>query len=242
MAEDNIRAEQLLAEIEDVIRTMPSRQMLGRHTTENLVWFGRATAVVERWDFTKAPTFQQARRLLALDSTGVYGEQSFQDIVVILHQAQNDLRMQTAGPVNMAVGQGRVFEYFDELRKTIELAAQDIFFVDPYLDAEFISRYLPHVHAGVVIRLLTSEKKLTTLLPAVDLFCQQNGRMVNVRAASTGLHDRYLFIDNGSCYQSGASFKDGARNAPTTLTQITDAFDAVWRTYEAMWAGGRVHR
>jgi hypothetical protein len=177
-----------------------------------------------------------------LDPAGSVGKEALNIMRVILYQAQNDLRMQTAGPVNIAVGQGRVFEYFDELRKTIELACQDILFVDPYLDAEFISRYLPHARSGVVVRLLTTEKKISTLLPAVDLFCQEKGRTVYVRTAAVGLHDRYLFIDSAGCYQSGASFKDGARNAPTTLTQITDAFDAVWKTYEAIWAGGRVHR
>jgi len=39
-----------------------------------------------------------------------------------------------------------------------------------------------------------------------------------------------------SCYQSGASFKDGAKKAPTTLTQITDAFSAVSATYEQRWS------
>jgi hypothetical protein len=38
-----------------------------------------------------------------------------------------------------------VFDYFDEIRKIIELAKQDLFFIDPYLDSEFVSRYLSHV-------------------------------------------------------------------------------------------------
>lgn len=37
------------------------------------------------------------------------------------------------------------------------------------------------------------------------------------------LGDRYVFVDGKACYQSGASFKDGAKLTPTTLTQITDA-------------------
>lgn len=103
-----------------------------------------------------------------------------------------------------------------------------------YLDAEFVSRYLPHVAEGVSIRLLGGPKKRATLLPAVDSFAQQAGRPVAVRVAG-GLHDRYLFIDEAVCYLSGASFKDGARNAPAVLTQITDAFDAMWDTYQRRW-------
>jgi hypothetical protein len=49
-------------------------------------------------------------------------------------------------------------------------------------------------------------------------------------------------VDRTACYLSGASFKDGARHAPTVLTQITDAFQAMWDTYEGMWNGGTVER
>ena len=56
-------------------------------------------------------------------------------------------------------------------------------------------------------------------------------------------HDPSLFIDGSSCYQSGASFKDGAKNAPTTLTQITDAFQAnVGHGTIRLWNNGKVER
>jgi len=47
-----------------------------------------------------------------------------------------------------------------------------------------------------------------------------------------------MIIDGTACYQSGASFKDGARNAPTTFTQVGDAFAAVRDTYEGIWKAG----
>ena len=59
---------------------------------------------------------------------------------------------------------------------------------------------------------------------------------------SGSLHDRYLFIDRAACYLSGASFKDGAKNAPALLTQITDAFQSMFDTYEKLWASGKVER
>jgi hypothetical protein len=165
----------------------------------------------------------------------------FKEIMVFLHQARTDIKMRTLGPTNIALPRGGVFDYFDEIRKTVELANQEVFFVDPYLDAEFVSRYLPHIRVEVTIRLLTSDRRLSTLLPAVELFIKQNGHVLNVRSTS-GLHDRYLFVDKGSCYQSGASFKDGARQAPTTLTQITDAFGPVWQTYEKLWDVAKIER
>ena len=132
-----------------------------------------------------------------------------------------------------AYGQGSVFDYFDELRKILETTTHDVLFVDPYLDAEFVSRYLSHLSTQVHVRLLAS-KKLATLIPAVETFLKQQKIEIEVRSIEK-IHDRYVIIDSRACYQSGASFKDGALNAPTTLTQLTDVFPAVLKTYEELW-------
>jgi hypothetical protein len=158
----------------------------------------------------------------------------------MLHQARHDLRLKTVGPLTFAVDQGAVFDYFDEVRQLIETAKSELLFVDPYLDAEFVSKYLPHVTQGVRIRLLTREC-LPKLLPAVDAFRQQHKLKIEVRSAP-GFHDRYIFVDGLSCYHSGASFKDGAKKAPTTLTQITDALPAMLDTYEKMWSAATVQQ
>lgn len=236
-----ITQEQLLGELEDLIRTMPPEATIPHDTIENLSWLGRAAAIIEQWDKTKATLFNEYLTKLH-DALALPSREGWRQMLVMLHQARTDLRMRTIGPTNIAITKGNVFDYFDEVRKVIELAAQDLLFIDPYLDAEFVTRYLPHIRDGVVIRLLTSDhKRLTQLLPAVGLFSQQNSCAVSVRSAK-GLHDRYIFVDKQSCYQSGASFKDGAKQAPTMLTQITDAFDAVWQTYDKLWIGAKVER
>ncbi len=166
--------------------------------------------------------------------------EGFVALKALLHQARADLRMEV-GQLSVVVPHGQVFDYFDELRKLIEPARLDVFFVDPYLDAEFVSRYLPHVAKGVPVRLLGGPKKMGTLLPAVDLFTRQHGVAVSVRS-SEKFHDRYLFVDRTACYLSGTSFKEGAKNAPTVLTQITDAFQAMWDTYERLWNAAKVER
>jgi hypothetical protein len=236
-----LKPEQLLAEIEDLLRTMPDGGALHRPTEQNFSWLGRAAAIFEQWSPLRIALFTMSMNKLHDEASAVRSQLGFQEIMVFLHQARHDLRMRTVGPTNIAVAQGGVFDYFDEIRKAIELASDEVFFVDPYLDAEFIPRYLPQVKAGVTIRLLTSDKKLNALLPAVDLFSRQNGLAIGVRCTND-LHDRYLFVDKRSCYQSGASFKDGAKHAPTTLTQISDAFRPVWETYERLWASARVER
>lgn len=229
--------EELLGEVEDILRTMPDRATLRHPTDENFAWLGRVSAFVEAWDSPKQVSLSfamnQFHGQMARDA-----QEGLRKILTLLHQARHDLRMKTIGPVNAALGYGDVFDYFDEIRKIIEPAKQDLFFVDPYLDAEFVSRYLPHVAAGVTIRLLTRER-LGALLPAVDMYAKQSGAALQVRSAS-GFHDRYVIVDQAECYQSGASFKDGAKKAPTTLTQITDAFPVVLQTYEDIWDKGKV--
>ncbi|MHB1936855.1 MAG: hypothetical protein ACYCOR_09735 [Acidobacteriaceae bacterium] len=233
----SLTTEQLLAEVEDLIRSTPSRSTIRHDTQENLAWLGRLSAVVENWDKSKILRLNDALTQLGstMAQTAIQGHRT---IFVLLHQAQNDLRLRTTGPTSTALGQGMVFAYFDELRKLIELAKQDILFVDPYLEADFVSRYLRYVSPGVTIRLL-SEKKLQSLLPAVNAFAQETSAAVEVRS-TTSIHDRYVFIDKSGCYQSGASFKDGAKSAATTITQIVDAFSAMSQTYESLWQGAKV--
>jgi hypothetical protein len=82
---------------------------------------------------------------------------------------------------------------------------------------------------------------MPSFLPAVELFSQQSGLPIAVRTNSS-VHDRYVFVDGATGFNSGASFKDGARLAPTTLTELTDALSAVVQIYEGLWVSGVVQR
>lgn len=229
---------QLLAEVEDVLRTMPLRDEFASRNENVRLWLGRAAAVIEIWDLSKG-----LRCTFAVDK--ILMGQLFEvhwavsTLSTLLHQARTSLLL-NVGRTSVVVQQGQVFDYFDDIRKLIETARSDVLFVDPYLDAEFVSRYLPSVAKGVDVRLLGRER-MASLLPAVDMFVKQYNATVQVRS-SNGLHDRYLFVDKSSCYLSGASFKDGAKNAPATVAQIMDAFQAMWDTYETLWNGGTVER
>lgn len=237
---NKIDQEALLGEVEDILRSMPLRETLRHPTDENLTWLGRTSAFVGIWNPIKSLGLSAAMRKFQ----GMYAipaQEGYLEIRTLLFQAKHDLRMKTIGPITTAIGHGMVFDYFEELRKIIETATKEILFVDAYLDAEFVSRYLPHTGSGVSIQLLTGERKLTTLLPAVDAYIAQTGYSINVRS-NTAFHDRYVILDQSACYQSGTSFKDGAKAAPTTLTQITDAFPAVLKTYQDLWNQAKVER
>jgi hypothetical protein len=233
-----MKKEDLLAEVDDLLRTMPRETQLGAESPESLSWLGRASAIIGQWNVLKGPIFSHHVRLY--NRSSIYAPEALKGILTMLHEARHDLRMQTLGPMTAAFEKGRVFDYFDEIRKLVEEASQDVLFVDPYLDAEFVSRYLPHAASGVTIRLLAREK-MSSLLSSVDSFARQSGQIVQVRSAP-GFHDRYFFLDHRACYQSGASFKDGGKTSPTTLTQITDAFPAVLQTYEDLWNRAKFER
>jgi hypothetical protein len=222
-----------LAEIEDVIRTMPPRDQFHHHNDEVLVWLGRAVAAISNWDSAKGIFAGTAVSNLHAGPANTTYKSSIA-LVILLNEARSALRLKTLGPTNIAIGQGLVFNYFDELRKPISLAKSDLLFVDPYLDADFVSRYLPSVSPGVQIRLLAREL-ISTLVPAARLFANQYKASVEIRSANK-FHDRLMIIDRQMCYQSGASFKDGGRTSPTTISQIVDAFPAVLQTYEDIWS------
>jgi hypothetical protein len=232
----SIPPERLLLEADELLRTMPSIDEVATGSNDVVVWAGRAKAVVSAWNYAFGMSFATSCDSLLR----AYNKEVFHtSVAMVLIQMQHDLRMRTAGPLNIAVTAGNVFEYFDELRKIIAEATADLLFIDPYLDAEFVSSYLPQLKSGLVVRLLTSERKLAGLLPAVAHFTAQSGTRIEVRTTS-GIHDRYIIVDGAKCFQSGASFKDGARSSPTTLTQIADAFSAVKDTYEKLWSKGTI--
>ena len=239
-----MKKEQLLAEVEDVLRTAPPREPFNPFDDAVLPWLGRAAAVIQQWNVVYTPDFDRAARQLRAQAptrdTQTGRHEAFSELMKLLYQARANLRMEV-GQLSVVIQSGEAFDYFDEVRKVIETARTELFFVDPYLDAEFVSRYLPQASDGVAIRLLGGPKRIAALIPAVDLFAQQFKRTLQVRS-SNGLHDRYLFVDRSACYLSGASFKDGAKSAPAVLTQITDAFQAMWDTYEGLWRTGKVER
>jgi hypothetical protein len=136
----SMKGADVLAEIEDIIRTMPARQVLNQDVPETFSWMGRAIAALSNWSIYGGA---RARALVTeMQKQTVYeSHQGFLGLMVLLEEARADLRMNTLGPINTAIGQGEVFDYFDEIRRIISLATSDLLFVDPYLDADFVSRY-----------------------------------------------------------------------------------------------------
>ena len=104
---------------------------------EILSWVGRAVAAIQRWDRVYRSS---CTVIVGKLHSSTQSDQALPELRILLHQARADLRMEV-GQLSVVVQAGQVFDYFDELRKVIETARKEVFFVDPYLDAEFVSRY-----------------------------------------------------------------------------------------------------
>jgi hypothetical protein len=227
--------EQMLVDIDNLLRTLPELKSIRSGALENQSWLGAACSVVDRWDAMKGVLFSSY--VSQLNGAGLLEySPPYRNILTMLYQARADIQSKMGGTLGTVVAQGALFDYFDELRKVIAIAKVDLLFVDPYLNAEFVSSYLPYVAPGVAVRLLSS-RSIVQLLPAVTAFSAQHGTRITVRS-SNSLHDRHILVDGNCCYQSGASFKDGAKKAPTTITPIITAFSAVKTTLEDLWNKG----
>lgn len=131
--------EELLAEVEDILRVMPPQQDMQRRTDDAHAWVGRAAAVLTRWHMPRFPVIDAAVDDVIASLDMDKNARGLAKLTALLHQARADLRMDV-GPLSVVVQKGRAFDYFDELRKVIEPARIEVLFVDPYLDADFVSR------------------------------------------------------------------------------------------------------
>lgn len=232
-----INNAQLLEELEELLRDMPPANTLGGFVDENLQWFGRARAIVSQWNSITGAVFgNNVENYFA----GGYGtDQAYVAIMTVLYQVRADLKMKTGGPTSIAVPGRRPHEYYDSVRRLLETALTDILFVDPYIGPDFVSRYLPHVRSGVTVRLLT-RKFLDKVVPSVQMLAQQQGLSIEIRKSVS--HDRYVFIDRRECYQSSASFQDGAKSSAALISQVLDVFPDTLRIYEGEWASANIIR
>lgn len=222
--------EQLLAELDDLVRTLPSGHALVNEDVS--AWTGRAEAVMHEWDRIQAVSFTSAVRAVG-SGNWILIRPALKEIPSLLHRARFDLLMRTGASGTKVIGKGEVFDYFDELRKVIQQARTALYFVDPYINEDFVSAYIPFVTSGVSVRLLGREN-MKTLLPAAEMAAKQHTLKIEARSGS-GFHDRFVFVDDKDCYQSGASFHQGGKTTPTTLTPIVDAGPALLALYNDLW-------
>lgn len=228
----NIPPESLLSSVNDLIRTMPTISEFEGNFASTAEWCGRADAIVSAWDSINGVTFSSEVRNLAVGSKA-FRPHAHASVLRWLNRVRYDLMLTADPSLVIPVEKGAEFQYFNEVRKVVESAKSDILFVDPYLDADFVSRYLPFVSKSAKVRLL-SKKDIEQLVAAAKMFHAEHSTSIEIRKASQ-FHDRYIFVDGTRCFQSGTSFSAGTRQAPTALTEAIDGFEALNSMYGGIW-------
>jgi len=239
-----IPAEQCAALLRDALSNRPTDPW----SDDAAAWFSDVAGIITAYDVGLGLPFD----LLIHRVTGVHSAASSPMMANMTLNAQSEfiakarsvltrLQLATNTYTTRQLGQGAVHDYFEEVRQLLSGAQEDILFIDPYIDATFVARYLPQIASGISVRLLTAERQADALGQAIRLYEQQHQVVIEMRVIpNKSLHDRHLVIDHRDVYQSGASFKDGGRNAPTSINQIVDVAADLVRAHEANWEQAHV--
>jgi len=239
-----ISAEQCVALLHDALANRPE----DFYSQEAMDWFADVTGIVDAYSTMQSVFLRAKLDLVTSQKAGAMSpltasmhQDECRAFVAAARSIYMRLRLETNSFTTKQIERGAVFDYFREVLEIIRVAAKDILFIDPYLDAEFVSAYLPQVPPGVTVRLLTVNRQVPALKPALELYNKQHGASVQLRALDNKtLHDRHLVIDGTDVFQSGASFKDGAKSAPTSLNQIVDVAAVMIAAHEQRWASATV--
>jgi hypothetical protein len=229
----------LLYHLDELMRTKPpGNELAGNPTDEHQEWIGQARALIAAWDEPRATAFKlDCDKALAVDYyKPMEPVHALARIVSTIQEARSELRLITGGRVSASFAGGQPFNIFDELRKVIGTAQTNVLFVDPYMGADFVSRYLPHVPQNVAIRLLT-KNMVPQLTSALGVYIQQHPLNIEARTSAT-IHGRFLSLDGTRSFTVDASFKDAAKSAPAALIELSDTAAASLQQYEALWATG----
>lgn len=92
--------EQLLAEVEDIIETMPPRATIRHDTAENHNWFGRASAIIEKWNPRKVSLAKEYLDLFFSNGHARETAHGLTKLLTLLNQAQAELRLEVASVTN----------------------------------------------------------------------------------------------------------------------------------------------
>lgn len=239
----SIPADQCAALLRDALSNRPEDP----YSDEAMAWFADVSGIVNAYDAGMGLPFALLLPRVTNIHSGIISPvaanftlNAQNEFVTRARSVLTQLQLATNTFTTRQLGAGAVHDYFEEVRQLVAGATRDVLFIDPYIDATFVTRYLPQIPQAVTVRLLTAERQATALRQALDLYVQQHGTAVELRVMPNRmLHDRHLIIDASDAYQSGASFKDGARNAPTSINQIVDVAPELIRAHEANWASAR---
>lgn len=227
-----IPPDRLLAEVDELIRTIPAQGVFLNTVSGGSEWLGRFQAICALWNSIDATAAMISGELNSAHPQMV--PPALRKLQTYLSRIRYELLLRSDQGGTVVVDQGKTFQYFDEVRKVLQRAQSDVLVTDPYANEDLIAKYLPFVGKTVTVRILGREN-IKTLRPAAQAFKAQEGTSVETRSGS-GFHDRFLFLDGKECLMSSASFHQGGRLTPAVLIPIIDEAASLRSVYETRWA------
>lgn len=112
-----------------------------------------------------------------------------------------------------------------EIRAIVQRAKAQIVIIDPYIDQTILTLLSTCAKPGMSIQILTSDLPSDFALEAKKWLAQHSGASLEVRA-TRAFHDRFVAIDNTSCWHIGSSIKDAGQRA-FMLSELEDDYNKV---------------
>jgi hypothetical protein len=231
-------AETLYRQIGRLIETVPDFSGYAALRREQLVWLGRAHALVVA---SKDLPWRAEFDLAAHGMQGPTRADALKTLMLILYKALASAELKAPASAQGAfIPAGNRFDAFASLTKVLQTATADILIVDPYMDETVLTDFGGVIPDGVTLRLLADQASVkSSLEPAVRMWVAQHGpvRHLGVRlAAAKTLHDRAIFIDGTTAWILTQSLKDFAKRSPAEIIRADDTAPLKIAAYDAVWS------
>lgn len=234
----NPSPEQLSALLEAVIRGAPAFEYQQPLTETERRWLGRAEAIVEASGSMPALVeFRVARQNLGT----IY--HSRDALLLPLETAYG--RVELHAPVaarGAFIPAGDTWNGYAALVKLIQNECDDLLVVDPYINSDLFTEFLPHSMARTGVRCLTMRRSENHpgLVAAASKWATDafgKSKPVEVRYAPKGsLHDRLIIIDKRETWLISQTFKDIAKRSPASVSRAeADVCEMKAAHYDALW-------
>jgi hypothetical protein len=130
---------------------------------------------------------------------------------------------------------GSEHDAYVHIRSILQTAKRELFVIDPYMDGSIFQVLGTLQPTTLRIRILASKISADFALEGAKFMKQHPGFTIEVRT-TRDFHDRFVIVDNSSCYLLGASIKDAGNKGftivplqePSIVKFILDYATQVW--------------
>lgn len=137
---------------------------------------------------------------------------------------ENGLSTTNVDIMEMFFPQGKEHDAYVKIRDILNTANHEVSVIDPYMDSTIFTVLGNVAEKKLKIRFLTHNISNDFELEK-EKFCNQYKSVDIELRKGKAFHDRFIIIDESSCYHIGASIKDAGKKA-FMISRIEDEFNA----------------